>query len=80
MSRNKDVFLSLIPSNDNEIGFGGGYNAQIVRKGVVKIFGLPHLEDVYYVAKLTTSATLLLFLKALCVVIKMEITCSLSLD
>lgn len=52
MSGNKYVFLSLIPDNGNEIEFGGGYMTQIAGKGLVKILGIPLLEDVYYVADL----------------------------
>lgn len=47
----------------NEIEFSGGYKAHIARKGIVKILGVLQLENVYYVAELTTS---LLSISQLC--------------
>lgn len=44
ISGDKDVFLSLVLSNSNEIQFGGWHKAHIARKGVAKIHGLPQLE------------------------------------
>lgn len=46
MSGVKDIFLSIVPSNGDDIVFGGGSNYQM---GVVKIPVIPQLENISYV-------------------------------
>lgn len=59
----KEAFLSLVPANGNIIEFGGGCMPHITGKGNVKIPKLPQLENVCYVARLTTN---LLSISQLC--------------
>lgn len=70
MMGEKDVVLYFAHVNSDEFEFGKGYMAQIAGKWVVKIHGLPELENVYYVAGFTTC---FLSIGQLCVVFADEV-------